>query len=134
MMTLSVIISFSIDHGLAPIALRMPNSWVRSFTVMSMMFDTPTIPLSRVNNPTIHKKVRMMPMPVLICMFCEKRFHNQMARSSSGAAWWFLLMRSRYLCSKFSLSFTVGSPWNEYSMSPTVFPLPYMVFTVVNAV
>ena len=57
-------------HGLAPMALRMPNSRVRSFTVMSMMFDTPTTPLSSVNSPTIHKAVRMMPMPVSICMFC----------------------------------------------------------------
>ena len=67
-MTLSVMMSFRMSCGLAPMAFRIPNSRVRSFTVMSMMFDTPTIPLSRVNSPTTHRAVRRMSMPCAICM------------------------------------------------------------------
>ena len=67
MITLSMMISFRMLQGLAPIALRMPNSWVRSFTVMSMMFDTPTMPESSVKSPTIHRAVRMMAIPCSIC-------------------------------------------------------------------
>lgn len=37
-----------IDTGLAPSALRMPNSEVRSVTVTSMMLLTPTMPASSV--------------------------------------------------------------------------------------
>ena len=70
MMTLSMMMSFRMLHGFAPIALRMPNSRVRSLTVMSMMFDTPTMPLSNVKRPTIHNAVRMMPIPVSICRLC----------------------------------------------------------------
>ena len=68
MMMLSMMMSRRIDHGVAPIALRIPNSWVRSFTVMSMMLETPTMPLSRVKMPTIHNAVRNIPIPVFICM------------------------------------------------------------------
>ena len=64
--TLSVIISFSICHGLAPMAFLTPNSLVRSFTVISMMFDTPTIPLRSVKRPITHSAVRMIPIPVCI--------------------------------------------------------------------
>ena len=83
---LSIIISLNIDDGLAPIALRMPNSRVRSFTVISMILLTPTIPLKSVNRPTIHNAVRIMFMPVFICKFCVKRFHIHTEPSSSGAA------------------------------------------------
>ena len=93
-MTLSVMMSFNIDHGVAPMALRMPNSRVRSFTVMSMMLLTPTMPLSKVKMPTIHRAVRMMAVPVLICKLSVKRFHIQTDSSSSGAAsCWTLILR-----------------------------------------
>ena len=95
MMMLSVMMSFSIDQGLAPMALRTPNSLVRSFTVMSMMLLTPTMPLSKVNKPTIHRAIWMMAMPWFICMLSIYRFQSQMVRSSSGAARWLLLMRAR---------------------------------------
>jgi len=49
-------------RGFAPSALRMPNSWVRSRTVMSMMFEMPTTPLSSVSRPTTQRAVRRMPM------------------------------------------------------------------------
>jgi hypothetical protein len=42
----------TIDDGVAPSALRTPISLVRSLTVISMMFDTPTTPASRVAPPT----------------------------------------------------------------------------------
>ena len=95
MTTLSVMMSFMMLHGVAPIALRMPNSWVRSLTVMSMMLLTPTMPLSRVKSPMIHRAVWMMFMPLAICRLCVKRFHIQMALSSSGAAWWWVLTTAR---------------------------------------
>ena len=65
-MTLSVMMSFRMCHGLAPIAFLTPNSRVRYFTVISMMFDTPTMPLRSVNRPIIHNAERMMAMPVVI--------------------------------------------------------------------
>src|SRR5262249_31156398 len=41
----------TIDSGVAPSALRTPISLVRSLTVISMMFETPTTPASRVAPP-----------------------------------------------------------------------------------
>ena len=40
----STMTSFNIEAGFAPIAFRMPNSRVRSRTVINMMLLTPTIP------------------------------------------------------------------------------------------
>ena len=48
-----------IDTGLAPSALRMPNSEVRSVTVTSMMLLTPTMPASSVPRPMIQTKTLM---------------------------------------------------------------------------
>ena len=50
------------DHGVAPSALRMPISFVRSFTAIIMMFETPTTPASNVPMPITHTKMRMPPM------------------------------------------------------------------------
>ena len=86
MLTLSAMISLVMLQGLAPMALRIPNSWVRSLTVISMMLLTPTTPLSSVNSPTIHKAVVRMLRPFCICMFWRARFHIHSALSSSGAA------------------------------------------------
>ena len=41
-----------IDHGVAPSALRIPISFVRSLTAIIMMFETPTTP------------ARSVPMPI----------------------------------------------------------------------
>src|SRR5574337_788654 len=41
------------ELGVAPSALRTPNSFVRSLTAISMMFDTPTTPAASVRPPTI---------------------------------------------------------------------------------
>ena len=49
--------------GLAPKALRMPNSRVRSFTVISIMFETPTMPLIKVKIPITQIDVVSMLMP-----------------------------------------------------------------------
>ena len=49
--TLSIITPFRIDTGRAPSALRIPNSWVRSFTVMSIILLMPTTPLIKVRSP-----------------------------------------------------------------------------------
>ena len=86
MTTLSMMISRKIDHGLAPMALRIPNSCVRSFTVISMMLDTPTMPDNKVKRPTIHRAVLMMSVAVLSCKSCVNRFHIHIEFSSSGAA------------------------------------------------
>ena len=132
--TLSTIISFSVDHGVAPMAFLIPNSRVRSFTVISIMFDTPTMPLSSVNSPIIHSAVWMMVMPVSICMLCVKRFHIHIAPSSSGAAWWLAFILVLYLFSKASFASSVGSPWKENTMKSALSPLLYMVRKVVNGV
>ena len=86
MTMLSMMMRRRIDHGFAPIALRMPNSCVRSRTVMSMMFDTPTMPDMSVSMPITHNAVRSRPVAVFMLSACVKRFHIQMAFSSSGAA------------------------------------------------
>ena len=134
MSTLSMMIRRRMALGVAPMALRMPNSRVRSFTVMSMMFDTPTMPESNVKMPIIHSAVRMMPMPVFICRFCVKRFHIHTDSSSSGAARWFLFRRARYCASKSSFCFMEFSPWNENCNVPTRSPRLYIERRVVKAV
>ena len=68
MVTLSAMMSFRISAGEAPMAFRMPNSWVRSFTAMSMMLETPTMPLTSVRRPRIHRKVRMIRWASFISM------------------------------------------------------------------
>ena len=92
---LSLIMSQRIDEGRAPMALRMPNSRVRSFTVMSMILLTPTTPESKVNKPIIHRAVCIISMPVFICNACVKRFHIHSALLSVGSARWLRLMRAR---------------------------------------
>ena len=73
------------EKGFAPSALRMPNSRVRSLTVISMIFDTPTMPLSRVKIPITQMAVRNKPAMFCVCMYCVKRFHIHIAPSSSGS-------------------------------------------------
>ena len=86
--TLSTMMSLRTDRGEAPMALRMPNSRVRSFTVMSIMLLTPTMPESSVNRPITYSAMCIMRMPLFICKVCVKRFHIHTALSSSGAARW----------------------------------------------
>ena len=64
--TLSAIISHKIDIGLAPNALRIPNSRVRSFTVISMILLTPTMPLSKVNMPITQMAIVRMRIPFFL--------------------------------------------------------------------
>ncbi len=92
MVTLSAMINFIMAPGVAPIDFRIPNSCVRSLTVISMMFDTPTIPPKSVSMPNIQSALRMMLDPLFICWFCVKRFQIHKAPSSSGAALCDLLM------------------------------------------
>ena len=66
MVMLSANISLVMFQGLAPMALRTPNSRVRSLTVISIMLLTPTIPLSRVRSPIIHNAVLIMSVPLAI--------------------------------------------------------------------
>ena len=54
MATLSSTTCISTDRGFAPMARRMPISWVRSRTLTNMMLLTPTMPLSSVKMPMIH--------------------------------------------------------------------------------
>lgn len=92
------------EKGFAPSALRMPNSRVRSLTVISMMFDTPTMPLSRVKIPITQMAVRNKPATFCVCMYCVKRFHIHIAPSSSGLKRWLAAMTLRYSFSKVSLA------------------------------
>ncbi len=54
MATLSSTTCSSTERGLAPMARRMPISWVRSRTLTNIMLLTPTMPLRRVKMPMIH--------------------------------------------------------------------------------
>ena len=72
-------------QGVAPIALRMPNSWVRSFTVMSIMLLTPTMPLSKVSRPRIQKEVWRMFFALVMSAFSLAEFQIQSAERSSEA-------------------------------------------------
>ena len=85
MTTLSAMMSLRMAPGLAPMALRIPNSWVRSFTVMSMMLDTPTMPLIRVRRPRIHRAVRIIRVALFICIFCVYPLSTHRPRLSSGS-------------------------------------------------
>ncbi len=51
-----------IDQGVAPSALRIPISFVRSFTAIIMMLETPTTPASRVPTPMTQTKSRIPPI------------------------------------------------------------------------
>lgn len=44
------------EKGVAPKALRMPNSLVLSFTVINIILLIPTIPAIKVPIPIIHTK------------------------------------------------------------------------------
>ena len=49
----SVKICLIMVAGVAPNALRMPISWVRSFTIISIIFTIPIIPEPKIKMPTI---------------------------------------------------------------------------------
>ena len=85
MVTLSEIISQRIDTGFAPNALRMPNSCVRSRTVISMMLLTPTMPLNSVKMPITQMAMCRICVAVCCWRYCVKRFQIQMAPSSVGS-------------------------------------------------
>ena len=60
------------EAGLAPRAFRMPNSCVRSRTVISMMLLTPTMPLSRVKIPITQMAVcRISGGRLLLQVLCK---------------------------------------------------------------
>ena len=134
MMILSIIMSFKILHGLAPIALRTPNSRVRSRTEINMILLTPTIPLSRVKMPTIHKDVRIIDTPWFICIFDVKRFHIQTASSSSGAASWLRFTLALYCFSKASFSSSVFKPLKVKTIWSALSQRPYMMRKVLNGI
>ena len=81
----SVRISRMIDRGLAPSALRMPNSAVRSVTVTSMMLLTPTMPASSVPRPMIQTKRLMPPKTIIMSLYRSIVLLIQMALSSVGS-------------------------------------------------
>ena len=74
-----------IDRGLAPRALRMPNSAVRSETVTSMMLLTPTTPASSVPRPMIQTKRLMPPKTIIMSLTRSMVLLIQMALSSVGS-------------------------------------------------
>ena len=85
---LSEMMSHRMERGLAPRALRMPISWVRSFTVMSMMLLTPTMPLSRVKMPITQMAVVRMPIACCDWMYWRMRLPIHTAPMSSGSNRW----------------------------------------------
>ena len=81
----SVRIRRMIDTGLAPSALRMPNSEVRSVTVTSMMLLTPTMPASKVPRPMIQTKRLMPPKTIIMLLYCSIVLRIHRALWSSGS-------------------------------------------------
>jgi len=71
--------------GVAPKALRMPISRVRSFTTMSMMLLTPTMPAMSEPMPTNQRKA-VIPLKMLLMVptFSTLLFTHS-ARSSVGS-------------------------------------------------
>ena len=59
MSKLSATIMRTMADGVAPIALRMPISCVRSLTEISMMLETPTMPARSVPIPTSQMNARI---------------------------------------------------------------------------
>ena len=88
MITLSASTPRSIAQGRAPSALRMPNSLVLSFTVMSIMFEILTTPLISVSNPTTHN-ARSSIVKAKFCSFAPwATLDIHTALSSSSAKSW----------------------------------------------
>ena len=57
----SIIMDRKICEGGAPIALRIPNSRVRSFTETNIILLTPTIPAIKVKMPIMETKIVIPP-------------------------------------------------------------------------
>ena len=74
-----------IDAGVAPIALRIPISLVRSFTTISMMLLTPTMPANKVPIPTIQRNAEMPSNKPRTCWNSASRLNPPMPRGSLGA-------------------------------------------------
>ena len=81
----SSITDFNIEYGDAPSAFLIPNSLVRSFTVISIMFPTPTMPAISVPMPIIHIKNDMPANMASDCMASATLSRIQTASLSSGS-------------------------------------------------
>ena len=127
----SAITNAKIEPGLAPNALRMPNSRVRSRTVISMMLLTPTIPAINVPIPIIQiNKV----IPFIILFHIKNSFamfHIPIALSV-GSNWWRRAIHSRKLSSKASFSSSVVTPFKVNVSDPKPYPLLYSNWATEN--
>ncbi len=82
--TLSLNTCTVMSAGFAPMALRTPNSWVRSFTMIHMILPTPITPAISEPMPTKAASMAMpMKRPLIISNISDMSI-NQKARSSSG--------------------------------------------------
>ena len=128
----SAITNAKIEPGLAPNALRMPNSRVRSRTVISMMLLTPTIPAINVPIPIIQiNKV----IPFIILFHIKNSFamfHIPIAFLSVGSNWWRRAIHSRKLSSKASFSSSVVTPFKVNVSDPKPYPLLYSNWATEN--
>ena len=79
----SVRIRRMIDTGLAPSALRMPNSEVRSVTVTSMMLLTPTMPASKV--PLLAAACGAAAALLLVILFIARKRKKKKAAAKKTA-------------------------------------------------
>ena len=68
-------------NGRAPSALQIPNSLVRSFTVISIMLLTP---ISSVQIPMIQSAVFRIRTALSICIFWVILFQKKIPLGSSG--------------------------------------------------
>ena len=67
-MALSAKICAIIDLGVAPMARRMPNSFVRYFTIIHMMLPTPMMPAISELKPTKSRR-KSTPLNILFTFF-----------------------------------------------------------------
>jgi hypothetical protein len=88
-----------IDSGVAPMALRMPISRVRSATVIIMMLLTPMAPANMVRTPTTQVRPEMPRKRLLIFLNSFCRLKLPKACLSSGWMRWRAFSASSTSCS-----------------------------------
>ena len=110
----STMTSFNIEAGFAPIAFRMPNSRVRSRTVINMMLLTPTIPAIKVPIPTIQMKSKIPSVIVLNIRISLPVIHIPMAFLSVGSNMCLRAIYDRNLFSKSWHSSSVETPFTVH--------------------
>ena len=127
-----MMMSRRMEAGPAPMALRMPNSRVRSRTVTSMMLLTPTMPAMSVLMPTIQINIIRPPRIRSNMRKSSPVFHMPRAPVSEGSKWWRRAMAVRKRCSKAVFSSSDLMPRTVKIRSSTSIPLRKSCWAVVK--